>query len=206
MPLRTALPRGDRDRQRLAGHRRLVDDRLVRPAPCRRPRRSRPVRTSTTSPGTSASTGDLLPGVADAAPVGDARRALEQRGQVAPRAAGRVVLERVAAREHQRDDRAGELLAGGERARHREQRDHVDADVAAQQRPRDLPGQRDQHHDDRGRPGDLRRFRFPPARAPPRPGARPAGARPAVAATGACRQAWPSRAPPASARSRDVRP
>ena len=50
---------------------------------------------------------DLLEAVADVAP-GDLRRALDERGELAPRARRRHVLERRAAREHQPDDDAGE--------------------------------------------------------------------------------------------------
>ena len=53
----------------------------------------------------------------------------QQRGQLPARAAVGRRLERVAAGEHQRDHRAGEVLAQRQRAGHRDQRDRVDADA-----------------------------------------------------------------------------
>jgi hypothetical protein len=73
--------------------------------------------------------GDLREDAA-AAPVGDPRRAPQQGGQLPASTGRRGGFERVAAREHERDDRAGEELAQRERAHHREQRDRVDADIA----------------------------------------------------------------------------
>ena len=103
-----------------------------------------------------------------AAAVRDPRRALEQRRQLAPRAAARRLLERVAAGEHQRDDRAGELLAERQRARHGQQRDHVDADVAPRAASaRRRPGQHGE------RDGDARGPRRVARRATPRGRARP---------------------------------
>ncbi len=59
--------------------------------------------------------------------VGGARRASEQRRELAARSVVGERLERAAAREHQGDDRPGQVLAQCERRRHREQRDQVDA-------------------------------------------------------------------------------
>ena len=61
--------------------------------------------------------------------MGDARCALDQKRQLAARAAGCRGLERRAAGEHQADDRAGEFLAERQRPDHRDERDRVDAEV-----------------------------------------------------------------------------
>ena len=74
----------------------------------------------------------------------DARRALDQRCQLAAGTAAGVRLERVAAREHERDDCADEVLAEGERAGHREERNRIDADVAAEQGLEHRPAERDE--------------------------------------------------------------
>ena len=61
--------------------------------------------------------------------LGDARRALDEQRQLAARAPGCGGLQRGAAREHQADDRAGELLAERQRPDHGHERDRVDAEV-----------------------------------------------------------------------------
>ena len=60
-----------------------------------------------------------------------AMRGARSTSAVSSRRARRLAdgLQRVAAGEHQRDHRAGEVLAERERAGHREQRDRVDAEV-----------------------------------------------------------------------------
>jgi hypothetical protein len=65
------------------------------------------------------------------------------------RAAVRVGLERLSAREHQRDDRAGEVLPERECPRHGEERDQIDAGLAVDQSLDGLPRQR-QDADRRG--------------------------------------------------------
>jgi hypothetical protein len=86
-----------------------------------------------------------------------ARGSLHERAQLAPGATVRDLLERVPAREHQRDHGAGEVLAQGERAEHRDERDRVDADVAAEQRARHGDRQRDEQERRRRCPGQVRR-------------------------------------------------
>ena len=102
--------------------------------------------TGTTSPARTSTTlvdGDLVDRHLDelvaAANERRPRRTLDQRGQLAPGTPVRRLLERVAAREHQRDDGSGEVLAERERSGHRDERDRVDADVAAQQRTQHRP-------------------------------------------------------------------
>lgn len=62
------------------------------------------------------------------------RRPLEQGGQLASRATGRRSFQRVATGEHQGHDGAGEVHAGRQRARHRQQCDHVDAEITVRKR------------------------------------------------------------------------
>ena len=57
----------------------------------------------------------------------------QQRGQLAPRAPRRVALQRVAAREHQRDDRGRQLLAERQRPDDGDQGDDVNADAPREQ-------------------------------------------------------------------------
>jgi hypothetical protein len=87
--------------------------------------------------------------------VRDVRRPLQERSQLAPRPLGGRGLERVAAREHESDHRAGQPFAEGERPGHRQQRDRVDADVAAAQRRRHRCAERTERHRDRDRPDDV---------------------------------------------------
>jgi hypothetical protein len=84
-----------------------------------------------------------------------ARRALEERGELAPRSSPRSFFERIAPGEHQGHYRAGEFLADRQRARHGEQRDDIDTGVAAQQGARDRPAQRHQRDDDGAGPNEL---------------------------------------------------
>ena len=131
----------DRDRQRLAGQRRLVDDRLVAlDHPVDRHHLARAHEHDVVG-------GDLvdrhLHELIAAAKSADARGPLDQRRQLTPRPPVRRLLQRVPAREHQRNHSARQVLAESERARHRDERDRVDADVAAQQRaqrPRPVSG------------------------------------------------------------------
>ena len=76
-------------------------------------------------------------------------------------------LQRVAAGEHQRDHRAGQVFADGQRPGHRDQGDRVDADPALRPACARSRGQRHQHHRDRRRPDRVAR------RSAPRPGAGP---------------------------------
>jgi hypothetical protein len=85
------------------------------------------------------------------------RRPLDERAQLAPRAPVGHLLERVAAREHERDHRPGEVLAEGERAGHRDERDRIHADIAAHDHPRHRDRQRHEQKRRRGRPGQVRR-------------------------------------------------
>ena len=88
--------------------------------------------------------------------MGDARRALDQKPQLAAGPARRPGLEGRAAGQHQRDDRAGELLAEDQRARDRDERDRVDADIPSREAADRVEYQRDE--DDRGAetPGRVR--------------------------------------------------
>ena len=84
------------------------------------------------------------------------RRPLEQRREVAPGAGAGERLERLAAREHQGDHRTGQRLPERERARHGEQRDDVDAGLAAPQVGNDGEHQRREHHGGGETPEELR--------------------------------------------------
>ena len=66
-------------------------------------------------------------------------RGIRSSRRVSSRVARRVavLLERVAAREHERDDAAGQVLAEGEGGRDRDERDRVDPHVAPQERAQD---------------------------------------------------------------------
>ena len=61
------------------------------------------------------------------------RRPLGEPREVAAGPSAGEGLERLPAGEHEGDHRAGQVLAEGERARHREQRDQVDSHLAAPQ-------------------------------------------------------------------------
>ena len=74
--------------------------------------------------------------------VGIRRRSGEQAVQLAAGALLGEVLERAAARDHQRDHDARQHLAEHERARHRQHRDQVNPELAA----REVADHRDQHH------------------------------------------------------------
>jgi hypothetical protein len=139
-----AAATANRDRQRFAGERRLVDDRLVTHD-----------QTVDRHDLARADEDDLVrDDVADrdldqiVAAVDERGpwRALDERGQLATRTTVGGLLERVAACEHQRDHCAREVLAERNRTGHREERDRVDADVAAQQRTQNRPGQRQEQH------------------------------------------------------------
>ena len=77
--------------------------------------------------------------------------ALEQRRELAVRAAIRVRLEGVAAGQHQRDDGAGDVLAQRQRAGHGHERDEVHARLTADQAADDLA--RHRHDPDHGGDG-----------------------------------------------------
>lgn len=94
---------------------------------------------------------DLLD-VLVAAAVGDPWCAVEQRGQIAPGSPARCCLQLVASGQHQRDHRAGELLAQRQRAGHRQQRDDVDPDVPVAQARRNRPGEWDEQDEHAGCP------------------------------------------------------
>ena len=106
------------------------------------------------SPARTSSTG--ISSIAPSAYMCDARHPLEEAGQLAPGTAGRILLERVAACEHERDDGAGKVLPERERRCDCDERDRVDPDVAAQERPNDRADERDE---------DRRRRRSPDRRA-----------------------------------------
>ena len=97
---------------------------------------------------------DLLePALAPA--VGNPRGALEQGGQLAAGAARGRRLERVPPAQHQRDHRASQVLAQGQRPGHRDQRDRVHPDVSAHQAARHRPAQRDQRQHGSRRPDQV---------------------------------------------------
>ena len=139
-----------RHRQRLAGERGLVDDRLVaQDHPVNRHDLSRAHEDDLVSADVVDRKLDQL---VAAAHQRRSRRPLDELGQLAARAPVRRLLERVTAGEHQRDDGSGEVFAERERSGHRDERDRVDTDVASQQRPQHRPGQRHEQHRGRARP------------------------------------------------------
>ena len=77
------------------------------------------------------------------------RRAGQQRRQLAPGPVVCVGLERLPAREHERDDRPRQVLAQGERTGHRQQRDEIHPRLAPDEPDERLPCKRDDA--DRGR-------------------------------------------------------
>jgi hypothetical protein len=87
------------------------------------------------------------------------RRAAEQRGHLALRAALRVLLQRPPAREHQCDDRGGQRLVEREREPDREPREHVDAGLPARDRLGDGDRQREQHGQRAEQPHEARERR-----------------------------------------------
>jgi hypothetical protein len=89
--------------------------------------------------------------------VSDARRPIDEHPQLAARSSLRVRLERVPAREHQGDDRPGQVLTEDQRPDYRDERDQVDSDVTSKQRASDAERQRDAHGHRRDRPDDVRR-------------------------------------------------
>ena len=139
-----------RHRQRLAGERGLVDDRLV--AEDHPVDRHDLARTHEDDLVGADVVDRKLDQFVAAAHQRRSRRALDELGQLAARAPVRRLLERVTAGEHQRDDGTGEVFAERERAGHRDKRDRVDTDVAPEQRPQHRPRQRHEQHRGRRRP------------------------------------------------------
>jgi hypothetical protein len=137
-------------RKRLAGERGLVDDRLAG--------RDDAVNRDHLAGAhdDDFARGDLvdrhLVDARAAAAVRDPGCTLDELGELAARTTARNLLERVVTREHERNHRAGQVLAEGDRAGHRDERDRIDAHVAAQQRAQHRPPQRDEHDDDGRRP------------------------------------------------------
>ena len=143
-----------RDRQRFAGERALVEDRAVRlDEPVDRhdlsglheqqvaPRHLVDRRRSEH---------------AVFVPVREPRRALQQLSEIALRPAGRTGFEGATAREHDGDDRAGEVLADDEGADEREHSERVDAETPVPSGV-DHPPARGRDAEDRvGRPDRIR--------------------------------------------------
>ena len=77
--------------------------------------------------------------------VSGAGRSLDESAQFSTGTAGGPGLERGAARHHECDDRGCELLPEYERPDDRDERDRVDADIAAEQRPHRVSYQRHEH-------------------------------------------------------------
>ena len=90
----------------------------------------------------------------------------EQRRQFAVRAALRVALQRLAGREHDGDDRRGERLAEQKRADDGQDRDEIDAELAAREIADDRPCESHRDHDRRDRPGEISRVGIPRPRQP----------------------------------------
>ena len=86
----------------------------------------------------------------------DRRSARGEGGELAARAPEGAVVEHLAARQHERDDEARLVLAQGERARDREQRDHVGAQLAAQHAPRDADREWRDHGEQHACPEQVR--------------------------------------------------
>ena len=91
-----------------------------------------------------------------------AGRALEERRELAVRAAAGDVLQRLAAREHQHDDEGGGVLADGEGGHHRHDREDVQTHVPAED-VTDHPDQREhdepRHGEDAHPPCGIRQIR-----------------------------------------------
>ena len=121
------------DRQRLAGERRLVDDRLARSTTTPSTGTTSPARTTTTSPGHDRLDRHLLDrvpsgggGAPSAAPARRAGRQLAARARPAAHSSSAFPPASISA-----TTAPASVLAERERAGHRDQRDRVDADVAA---------------------------------------------------------------------------
>ena len=118
------------DRARLPREGRLVQDGVGRCDPVDRDHGARLHQQTVAAPHLPDRTLDeIVPLV----PRHRSRSAIEQRRKLTVRPPVREGLERLAGGEHQGDHRAGEVLLEGERASHREQRDHIDARLASQQ-------------------------------------------------------------------------
>ena len=90
----------------------------------------------------------------------DPGRAVDEESELASRPAGGPGFESGAARHHQGDDRGGELLAQHERAGDRDEGDRVDADVAVEEAPGGVDGERDEHDRRAQPPGRVRPARL----------------------------------------------
>ena len=84
------------------------------------------------------------------------RRAADEIGELPTSPALGERLERLPGREHQRDDGAGQVLTKRERSRDREEGDHVDACLAAQDPPHDADREWDAAQERRRDPADVR--------------------------------------------------
>ena len=113
-----------------------------------------PPRTSTRSPTSTRSAGTSTRSLSRCRRRSAGRESEEGRQLAA--SGGRRPLKGAAAREHERDDGRGKLLAQGKGRRDGDQRDDVDAHVAVAQVARDGPRQGDQHEQRRGPPGGVR--------------------------------------------------
>ena len=173
-PLITASPGRMAHRHRLAGQRRFVEGRRTlrrpsrRPAPRRRRGSAAGRRAAIASSGTSSSSPSRWR-------MRRPRHPREQGGHLPPRPPLGEGLEVLAARIHQRDHRGRQRLAEGERRRHRQRRDDVEADVAARagwwRSRRRAPPAPAASPRSRSSP----RARAAPPPAPPAPAARPDG-------------------------------
>ena len=85
----------------------------------------------------------------------DARRAVDQRFEVALRAGDSEFLERVASSIHDRDDDRGEVLAECERPDHGEERDRVHSEPAREEVTDDRDDKSDDHWDRARRPDPM---------------------------------------------------
>ena len=85
----------------------------------------------------------------------DAGRPVDQGAQLAARPTLCVVLEGVAPGEHERDDRAGEVLVEGERPADGDERDRVYADVPVEERADDADRERHERRSGRYRPENV---------------------------------------------------
>ena len=91
----------------------------------------------------------------------DGGRALHERRQLVAGTPERPLVQQLPAREHECDDEPGGELAQGERTRHREQRDHVGPQLAAEHPPSHGEGQRHDHRHQGDRPEHVRRVLRP---------------------------------------------
>ena len=85
---------------------------------------------------------------------GKARGAINQAAQLAPGAAGSVILQRAAAGQHQRDHRRHQRLTQQHRRDDRQQRDQIHPGLAAAQPDRDLHHQQRRHQQRADAPGE----------------------------------------------------